>query len=324
LIEQNLHIQDNNDRCPCKKKEKALTICIASICEANTGSPRIVFCSDRLVTDSNGLTFEQGKAKVDMLLPNCLIMNAGDASRGGAIIRDAFLELASMQSEKKEKINIKEIAELVKKHYDIHRNQAIEQQIFESRGMDRKTFYTNMKSIYDWLALMIDNRVQSYNFDVAFIILGIDIIQETKWSAAHLYQISCNQLQYLSPMGFSMVGIGSYQSLPELTKEPYNPSMPLSECLVRTFWAKKLSERMVSVGKDTTDLGILYVEPDQTTQRIISKNTLLADNFKQELLARAFEQQKEVIKQLTDKVQKNINNAFQGKPIETTNPSAST
>jgi hypothetical protein len=301
------------------RRGKPLTICIAAICEANKGNPRIVFCSDRLVTDAHGLTFEQGIPKVIQLLPNCLVMNAGDASRGDVILRDVFTLIGSYDAERVEKMTILEIAELIKSKYDIHKDKAIEDDIFRPRGFDRKFFYANIKSFYDWLALMIDTEVRNYVFDVAFIILGFDISQEKKSVVAHLYQLSNGELQFLTPMGFSMVGIGSYQSLPEITKEPYNPSISLSDCIVRTFWAKKLSERMVSVGKETTDLGIAFLELDATSGKIVAKNTLLLDDFKKKYLLGSFEEQKQAMKDMSQTVQKSIDEVFQGKKAVGTN-----
>lgn len=290
-----------------------MTICIAAICEANVGG-KIVFCADRLVTDANGLTFEQGMPKIWMLLPHCLIMNAGDALRGDAIIRDVFNKLKSREPESLEKLSIMEIAEIIKELYISHRDKAIEMDLFGARGLDRKSFYLNMNAFKDWFALLVDNEVRNYRFDVAFIILGFDIYQEKKSGIANLYQISNNgELQFANQNGFCMVGIGELQSLPEITKEPYSPNTTLSDCVVRTFWAKKSSERMVSVGKETTDLGIMFLELDQNSGKIVAKNILLTDEFKNKLLLEPFEKQKQAVKQLTTEVQKNINEVFQGK-----------
>jgi hypothetical protein len=302
-----------------KRSKKALTICIASICENNTGNPRIVFCADRLITDYNGLTFEQAEPKIVQLLPNCLIMNAGDAACGDAIIRDVFEALSKV---KPETMSIKDIAELIKTKYDNLRQQMIDEDIFKPRGFDRNFFYSNLKSFPDWLALTIDKEVSKYDFDVAFIILGFDINQESKSGVAHLYQLDDEGgFQFLTPIGFSMVGIGSYQSLPEITKEPYSQNTSLSDALVRVFWAKKLSERMVSVGRESTDLGFMYLELDKDTDKIIAKNTLLTDDFKNKVLREAFEHQKEVMKKMTNEVQQNITEVFQGKrAIGQTNP----
>lgn len=312
-IEQNVLYKKQCNRYLRRKRRDLVTICIASICEALTGNPRIVFCADRLVTDANGLTFEQGTPKILQFLPQCLIMNAGDAFRGDAIIRDTFYSLSSIEPDKQESMSIKEIAELVKKHYDNHFTEAIETDIFKSRGLMRQSFYLNIKSYPDWFAMIIDNQVNNYNFDVAFIILGFDINQITKVVSAQLYELGGNgELKFVTQNGFSMVGIGSYQSLPEITKEPYSMNISLSDCIIRMFWAKKLSERMVSVGKDTTDMGIHYVERDQN-DKVVAKNTLLTDDFKKKLLADAFEKQKQMLKQTTDELHRNIDEVFQGK-----------
>lgn len=67
--------------------KKALTICIATICEANTNSPKIVFCADRMLTDQYGYTFELQRPKILQLATHCLVMEAGDASIGNTVIQ---------------------------------------------------------------------------------------------------------------------------------------------------------------------------------------------------------------------------------------------
>lgn len=312
-LEQNALYTKDPNRYLRKKKARPLTICIASICEANTGNPRIVFCSDRLVTDSNGLTFEQVTPKIVQLLPNCLIMNAGDASHGDIILRDVFAKMGTLPPDKVETIKTEEIVEMVKERLILQRSQAIETDIFAPRGFDRKFFYSNLNNFKDWFALLIDMEVRNYQFDVGFIVLGFDINQDLKRAVPNLYQLRGNgEIQFENQIGFSMVGIGSYQSLPEITKEPYNPNTSLSDAIVRTFWAKKLSERMVGVGKESTDLGILLVEFDVSQQKVISRNILTSDEFKN-TLAEGFEKQKQDIKQKTIEIEAKIKEVLEGK-----------
>ena len=297
-----------------RKRSKALTICIASICELSTGNPRIVFCADRLVTDANGLTFEQATPKIVQLLPNCLIMNAGDACHGDIIVRDVFSRLNQLTPDDAGKLTIKGIVEMVRERVIAERNEAIETELFAARGIDRRTFYSNFRSFQDWFALMVDTSVTNYSLDVSFIILGFDISQEPQSVGVNLYEVRGNgEIQFDNPIGFSIVGIGSYQSLPEITKEPYSPNTTLSDSLVRTFWAKKLSERMVSVGRETTDLGIMFVELDPESKKLVAKNTLLLDDFKNKVLSKAFEHQRKMLRNMTTKVQRNVAELLQGK-----------
>jgi hypothetical protein len=193
-------------------------------------------------------------------------------------------------------------------------------EIFKPRKMDRASFYSNMRAYPDWFSLIIDNEVRNFDFDVAFIIFGFGLNQEQKTSTGFIYQLTGDgELNLMTSTGFSIVGIGSYQSLPEITKEPYGPYSSLSDALVRTYWAKKSAERMVSVGKETTDLGIMYCEVEG--DKLISKNVLASEDFKNKLLLDGFEKQKQTIKQMTSEVQKNIDEVFSGK--KTINPSAS-
>jgi hypothetical protein len=323
LSPQNNHLKIAKNHAKSRYKEKKarkLTICIATLCEAHTSNPRIVFCADRLVTDIRGLTFESGVLKILQILPNCLLMNAGDSSRGDVIIKNVFDILSLKKPEELEKMEFKKIAELIQEQYLKVRDEAMELEIFKPRKMDRASFYSNMRAYPDWFSLIIDNEVRNFDFDVAFIIFGFGLNQEQKTSTGFIYQLTGDgELNLMTSTGFSIVGIGSYQSLPEITKEPYGPYSSLSDALVRTYWAKKSAERMVSVGKETTDLGIMYCEVEG--DKLISKNVLASEDFKNKLLLDGFEKQKQTIKQMTSEVQKNIDEVFSGK--KTINPSAS-
>ena len=289
-----------------------MTICIAAVCDYNTGEPKIVFCSDRLVTDSNGLTFEQAIPKVVELLPHCLIMNAGDGCNGDAIINEVATDLNNnFTAQEQMNMGIEQIAELIKDKYDLYKQRAIEQKFLKPRGFDLKTFYEKIKEIPDWLALMIDTQISTYNFDVAYIVLGIDVNHEKKTASPVLFTIQDGELQYMTQTGFTMVGIGCYQSLPEITKEPYSVNISLSDSIVRTFWAKKISERMVSVGKETTDLGILYPVYDTENKKVIVRNVLLSDYIKKRL-SDAFETQKQAMKQISDTVSQETGKELSG------------
>ena len=91
-----------------------MTVCIAAICEADK-EPRITFCADRLVTDSNGLTFEQGKPKVDIISDNCFVMNAGLGHEADEIIDKVASIVSNEYSHTYPDIKI--IAELFKEYH---------------------------------------------------------------------------------------------------------------------------------------------------------------------------------------------------------------
>ena len=70
---------------------------------------------------------------------------------------------------------------------------------------------------------------------------------------------------------------------------------------------------MIGVGKETTDLGIMFLELDSTTQKVVSKNTLITDEFKNKILLEGFEKQRQAIKQITTDIETNIKEVFDGR-----------
>ncbi|WP_218837897.1 hypothetical protein [Candidatus Methanoperedens nitratireducens] len=113
-----------------------------------------------------------------------------------------------------------------------------------------------------------------------------------------------------------MIGIGESQSFPEITKEPYSPANPLSDAIVRTYWAKKSAERMTGVGK-MTDLGLAWVELNEGAKKVEIKNTLVSQEIINNLLEDKFEEQRNRVKQMTTEIQNNLNEVFLGTRIIT-------
>lgn len=283
-----------------------MTICIAAICEANTGCPQIVFCADRLVTDKDGRTFETGLPKIVELTHNCLVMNAGDFSRGDLIIKDTLEILSSFTLFELQHMKIKEIVDIIKEQYIKRRNQAIEIDIFKPRNIDRNSFYSNLKAFPEWFAITVDKEVGNYNFGAAFIILGFDI-SEVQSGIPHIYELrDSGEPKIMDANGFSIVGSGYYQSLPEITGEPYSPSNSLGDAIVRTFGARKTAERMVSGGKETTDLGLMYLDYDKSVKDLVARNIVASEEFKSKLISEGFEKGKQAMKQLIQEVGKNM------------------
>lgn len=280
-----------------------MTICIAAICDHST-SPRIVFCADRLVTDSNGLTYEQGMPKIIQLAKNCIIMMAGRGAESDQIIQKSLDKLREKDKEN-EFPKISEIVEIIKIEHQKLRNDCVNNEILKPRGLELGRFYTNIKNFPDWLGIMLDNQISSYDFSVNFLVLGFDIEEENSFIFPRLYKIeSIGEEKLLNSIGFGIIGIGDSMSLPEITRETYSPKLPLSEALVRVYWAKKSAERIVSVGDVTTDIGLMEVVNDNGKLNVVIN--LVDDSTKKTLLEDSYQDYIKKIKTATTSIQTNI------------------
>ena len=292
-----------------------MTICIATICEQNTGNPRIVFASDRLVTDQDGYTFELGVPKIKLLADHCMLMEAGDSFRGDRILEKFRQKVPTMEQANKMKMS--EIIETLRLCYHEIFEESIETEIFSPRGLTRKSFYEKFSQFPEWYSLMMDFKVEGFNFGVTFIVMGIEIDQDRKLTMARLTRFSGRgEPEILDSLGFAMAGIGEKMSFPELTRQRYSPNNSLADALVRTYWAKRASERMIGVGPKT-DFGLIWVEFDTDSKQLVCKNTLLEEKVVKEQFDVEFEKTKTAADSMIESVKGKIDDILKGtKKIE--------
>lgn len=294
--------------------KKPVTICIATICEQNTGMPRIVFASDRLVTDQDGYTFELGVPKLKLLANHCILMEAGDSFRGDLILEKWKEKVNNVDTANK--MRHSEIIKILQLCYREIFDESLENEIFTPRGLTRQEFYEKFSTFPEWYSLMTDFKVESFDFGVTFITTGIDIDYEQNLTMGRLTRFTNRgQPEILDSLGFAMAGIGQKMSFPELTRNRYSPNDTLSEALVRTYWAKRSAERMIGVGTKT-DFGMMWLETEKDGQ-IICKNTLFEDKIVKELFDKEFENSRQAADKMTESVKNNINDILKGtKKIE--------
>ena len=290
---------------------KPMTVCIAAICQIGQGA-QIVFCSDRLVTNSDGLTFEQERPKIVVLTENCLIMNAGSAMESDNIIQTAFERI------KKELTgnypSILDIAKIVGEEHKKKREECAQNDILKPRGLTYETYYSNIRLLPDWMSYAIDRQLYEYDLKVEFLIFGFDVIEQNNEQgiSPHLYQISREgDYSKLDDVGFGTIGIGSMMALPAMTGEKYHTTISISEALVKVFWARKSAERVVSVGNETTDLGVLF--PIGKENKVTGfTNILISEEHKAQLLE-LYKSHNQKMKAVTLEVNKQISDILAGK-----------
>jgi hypothetical protein len=289
-----------------------MTICIAAVCN-DQGRYNLIFCSDRLVTDDDGLTFEQGHPKIDYVLDNCFVMSAGLSYEADKLI-EAVSTLIK-ENKKKDALKLKDIAELFSSEHKKLRDKSLEADVLGPRGMTLTSFYSGLKAFPSWFAFGVDSQIRDYTLSVEFLLFGFDIekSKENVSVTPHIFLIDDQgQISPLDSDGFGIIGIGERISLPEMTRETYDKNTPLSEALFRVFWAKKSAERVVSVGTKTTDLGLMWTDTNEKGD-ITVKNTLIPDDFKEKILSAGVRQMDESLKQVSGEIKKNIDDILHGK-----------
>lgn len=228
-----------------------MTVCIATICENGLlpNSQKIIMCANRQI--SAGINFESGVSKVKSLNDYCYVMMSSDNSLKTDMVVERVKSLIQG-----EVLKIEEIVKVFSKEYGEIIKEEREREILSKFGLDYKEFSKISKELNPDLLRRISDMLISYspNFKSNIIVLGLE-------PEPHIYVI--DELGDYTPydfLGFATVGSGRTLAFPEMTKyEPqHNPSSTLSASLLRTYFAKKVAQRVGGVGP-LTDLAILYL-----------------------------------------------------------------
>ncbi|MDE1871502.1 MAG: hypothetical protein KGI06_04675 [Candidatus Micrarchaeota archaeon] len=294
------------------KRVRPMTVCLSVICDSGT-YPRIVFCADRQVT-AGGLTFEQARAKFALAsrkCTNCVILNAGDGYNADKILVRVG-DFLDGEISKGRIFTIMEISELIRKETEHLRNERINAQILNPRGLNLETFYKNLKKYPETFWKNVDEEIKKYSVDTNFLVVGFDIMENGKKYLAHINLINENgEIEILDGDGFGIIGMGNLMSLPEITKEAYQLTTPLSEAIVKVYWAKKSAERVLTVGHKSTDLGVMWCISDKDGN-VIVQGTMLQPEFLKEL-DKSYEASNQKMHESIVEIEKNIEDIFAGK-----------
>ncbi|MFQ5440275.1 MAG: hypothetical protein ACE5DL_02325 [Nitrosopumilaceae archaeon] len=262
-----------------------------------------------MVTDGNDYTFEIGLPKVGKLSERFYVMEAGGTFRGQQVldnfsIKYTFDELSKMQ--------FHEIVTEFSKEFKKTLNTYLESEILERRGLTKKSFYDNFDKFPQSLALSIDQQIRNFDFGVNFILMGFDINQEQRAGQAHIYKINEEgEMENFDRLGFVMIGIGETLSLPEYTQEKYSPHNSIDDAMVRTYWAKRTSERMAGVGR-TTDFGIIWLQAEDDESEIKCYDVNIDPKVVKEYLDEPFEKTRNEMGQMKDGIKAQLNNLMNG------------
>lgn len=222
-----------------------MTICIAAICRGdNVEEPKILFCNDSLV--SAGIQYE-GSLKYDYLTHRAVCLystNDGDLTE--ILIYKIKENIRTVLKERKiSELNVIEIVEIVSKACIDFRNERIQNDI----GYKYDIILSKIHENTDTIAKNMQKDLESYAYplDVDFLIAGFDRDKDP-----HIFTVNQNGLiKKHDDSGFMVIGSGAMLAFSELTKYGYNGFETITEAILDVYFAKKSSERMVGVGKNT-------------------------------------------------------------------------
>src|SRR6266404_4303806 len=263
-----------------------MTVCLGALCSDRDGhsSKAVVVGADRMVTLGGHTEFEHEVPKIMAVTDRVVALIAGDALKGGSLIRDIASQMPAGA------MSVKAVADAISVRYTQLRQQQIQSDIFTPRGISMAQFYGGLQQqMLPQIVAGIDNHVASYNFGVDILIAGVDD------SGASLFSLTNpgGTLNDFQQIAYTAIGSGALHALQSMIGFGHMGGRSLHETAFSVYASKRRGEVAPGVGKDT-DLFIV------TANGI----TRLPDSVKTELESAYSEYQRPLAEEVREKLAK--------------------
>jgi len=212
-----------------------MTQLIGVICE---NRKKVILISDRMVTAGNGSLCFEHERKCERVATNALVLTAG------TIHEPELLE--DTKNEIKGKVVIRDISEILSRHYRAIRKKRIVYEVLEKSGISSfNEFHSKQKILHDILVSQLSDKINKFSLDLALLLGGVD-------KEAHLYRIGePGTYRSFDGVGFCCIGIGNRHADPVFAFYGFSPKLSVEDALKIGFEAKKRAEMAGGVGKHT-------------------------------------------------------------------------
>ncbi len=213
-----------------------MTQIIAALCE---NRKKLVFVSDRMVSDAEYTLHFEHEPKGQMLSYNAMVLSSGTMHEP-EIIDISRNEIAG-------RMKLPQMIEILSKNYRATRKKRIETEILSKYGFQSfDDYHSKQKQLADTVLECIEGELQNYELDLGIIFGGIDI------DGAQIYVIEDPGTPIShTEVGFCCMGSGERHADPVFAFYEYKPSMNIGDVLYISYVAKRRSEMAGGVGKDT-------------------------------------------------------------------------
>ncbi|MEE8372210.1 MAG: hypothetical protein V3R87_00545 [Dehalococcoidia bacterium] len=219
-----------------------MTVCVAAMCAINT----IFGASDRMLT-AGDIQFEPEQPKIYPVSNSIAVQVAGDASIQEQIMQAVFRDVGKrIQEAPDEWRNVRDVAELYRRHYQELRLAHAEHDILAPLGLDRNTWLTKQKEMDSGLVIKIATELMNYEWQgTAAIVSGVDT------TGAHIYTARDGAISCEDSVGFAAIGAGEGHADSQLMFDRHDRHKSIPETLLLVYSAKKRAEVAPGVGEDT-------------------------------------------------------------------------
>lgn len=227
-----------------------MTICLAAICDSGS---RLVVASDSMITNpALSIEFEHPTKKMTELSHSCVALTAGDALAHTELFNSVQIEIERLKSP-----TLTNIISKIKECYQEIRKREITEKYLIPRGFDNfADFYQAQRVLNLEIAQRIQYQIEEYDYGLEILIAGIE---EGK---AHIYEIfDPGTSKCFDSINFHAIGSGVPHALNSLIARGCNQSIPIADCLMKIFEAKKMAEKAPGVGCTLTN--ICFLSPNK-------------------------------------------------------------
>lgn len=223
-----------------------MTICIATLCQ---GGRAVVVASDRMITaEFLAAQFEHPNAKIDLLVPTCVGLTAGDALAHKQLFRATKTAISQLREP-----SVEHIADRITDEFRRLRTEMIENLLLRPRGLTLVEFYREglIRGLPPELAMMLDDRIQNTEYPLEVIVAGVDDEE------AHIFGVSNpGIMRCYDSLGYHAIGDGQRHALLSLIAGEHSVDTDINRAMFATFQAKVRAEVAVGVGK-STEIGFI-------------------------------------------------------------------
>jgi 20S proteasome alpha/beta subunit len=227
------------------------TICIAAVCRENS-EPRIVLCSDTQMTYADIAKWE-GAKKCHPIYPGWFAMIAGDAARAKEII-DRYIEHLDYAGPANLSTDSIVLASLRRPIKDQKRSD-IDEYVISQLGMTFQEFLQDSAKFPDAVRADIFSEVRRLDFGCSIMIAGF--IQ----GVARIYSTVAGSLIERDTM--CAIGCGEVAAFSSMSRRQYHADLDIHEAIYYIYEAKRASEGIPGVGKETN---LLILAPMESTK----------------------------------------------------------
>lgn len=225
-----------------------MTICIAALAE---GKKRIILVADQMITASIPIAYQfetSDVRKIYDLSSNVVLLTAGNALFASEIFEKSKKEIEADKSVSPENRTVEQLAEIVRRNFQILRRGIVERSVLEPRGLNLSSYYQMQQKLHQAVVQEVENQLINTNIGVDLIVAGHD-----PSGGCHIYSVTHPGIAVChDELGYVAVGSGAPHAMYSIIGSSYKKSLPLEEVKKIASEAKKKSEVAPGVGVDTT------------------------------------------------------------------------